>query len=128
MFLPCHYLIISMSFDSYWNKIFFVKGSERQFTKITMPQKKSNAGLESFIFLFLSSLQLITLLLSSSSSFLLPFYFFLWFSFCHRWCMGSVKPRPRKGRHVATVACPWVDPSFSGSIQGLVRHMISQLV
>ena len=31
----------------------------------------------------------------------------------------------RKGRYVATVACPWVGPSFPGSIQGPARHVIS---
>ena len=36
-----------------------------------------------------------------------------------------VTPRPEKGRHVATVACPRVGSGFLGSIQGLARLMIS---
>ena len=37
----------------------------------------------------------------------------------------SVTPRPEKGRHVATAACPRVGLSFPGSIQELARLVIS---
>ena len=35
-----------------------------------------------------------------------------------------VTPRPEKGRHVATAACPRLGPSFSGSIQAFARLML----